>query len=164
MENSNSRHQKPQQLPPHKAPQGLAKVGEKAINQRLNTYDERLNLTRQEQFGFRPGHYTIQVTRIVADIITNYNKQKVTSMTLLDIQKAFNRVWIQGLIIIIKLYIQNSNLHGQANSIISIVCLNSKYPPPVELCWQNKNISKLGILILNQSWQYNYFINMIRKH
>jgi hypothetical protein len=49
-----------------------------------------------------------------------------------------------------------------------IVCLNSKFPPPVELCWQNKNISKLGILITvityNQSWQCNYFINMIRKH
>jgi hypothetical protein len=28
-----------------------------------------------------------------------------------------------------------------------IVCLNSKFPPHVELCWQNKNISKLGILI-----------------
>jgi hypothetical protein len=44
-----------------------------------------------------------------------------------------------------------------------IVCLNSKFPPPVELCWQNKNISKLGILN-NQRWQYNYFTNMIRKH
>jgi hypothetical protein len=29
----------------------------------------------------------------------------------------------------------------------AIVCLNSKFPPPVELCWQNINISKLGILI-----------------
>jgi hypothetical protein len=28
-----------------------------------------------------------------------------------------------------------------------IVCPNSKFPPAVELCWQNKNISKLGILI-----------------
>jgi hypothetical protein len=28
-----------------------------------------------------------------------------------------------------------------------IVCLNSKFPPPVELCCKNKNISKLGILI-----------------
>jgi hypothetical protein len=27
------------------------------------------------------------------------------------------------------------------------VCLNSKFPPAVELCWQNKNISKLGIVI-----------------
>jgi hypothetical protein len=45
--------------------------------------------------------------------------------------------------------------------ISHIVCLNSKFPPPVELCWQIKNISKLGIVIT--SWQYNYFINMIRK-
>jgi hypothetical protein len=37
---------------------------------------------------------------------------------------------------------------------------NSKFPPPVELCWQNKN--KLGI-VNYQCWQYNYFINMIRK-
>jgi hypothetical protein len=29
----------------------------------------------------------------------------------------------------------------------SIVYLNSKFPLPVELCWQNKNISKLGIVI-----------------
>jgi hypothetical protein len=28
-----------------------------------------------------------------------------------------------------------------------IACLNSKFPSPVELCWQNKIISKLGILI-----------------
>jgi hypothetical protein len=41
----------------------------------------------------------------------------------------------------------------------------SKFPPPpVESCWQNKNISKpkLGI-VNNQRWQYNYFINMIGK-
>jgi hypothetical protein len=29
----------------------------------------------------------------------------------------------------------------------TLVYLNSKFPPPVELCWQNKNIFKLGILI-----------------
>jgi hypothetical protein len=41
---------------------------------------------------------------------------------------------------------------------ICIVCLSSKFPPPVELCWQNKNISKLGILN-NQSSQYNYIFH-----
>jgi hypothetical protein len=30
---------------------------------------------------------------------------------------------------------------------LSKVCFNSKFPPLVELCWQNKNISKLGIVI-----------------
>jgi hypothetical protein len=82
---------------------GLAKVAEKVINARLNKYDKSLKLTREEQFGFSQGHDTTQqVTRIVHDIITNYNKKKVTSMILLDIQKAFDIVWIQGLII--KLY------------------------------------------------------------
>jgi hypothetical protein len=28
----------------------------------------------------------------------------------------------------------------------NIVYLNSKFPPPVELCWLNENISNLGIL------------------
>jgi hypothetical protein len=28
------------------------------------------------------------------------------------------------------------------------IVLNSKFPPPVELCWQSKNVSKLGILII----------------
>jgi hypothetical protein len=32
----------------------------------------------------------------------------------------------------------------------TVVCLNSKFPPPVELCWQNKNISKLWILIITK--------------
>jgi hypothetical protein len=40
-----------------------------------------------------------------------------------------------------------NHVHISLNAQIGIVCLNSKFPPPVELCWQNKNISKLGILI-----------------
>jgi hypothetical protein len=36
---------------------------------------------------------------------------------------------------------------GKLRETPCIVCLNSKFPPPVELCWQNKNISKLGIVI-----------------
>jgi hypothetical protein len=34
-----------------------------------------------------------------------------------------------------------------ADEYCDIVCLSPKFPPPVELCWQNKNISKLGIVI-----------------
>jgi hypothetical protein len=36
---------------------------------------------------------------------------------------------------------------GVSESVL-IVCLNSKFPTPVELCWQNKNISNLGILVI----------------
>jgi hypothetical protein len=31
--------------------------------------------------------------------------------------------------------------------IFPMLCLNSKFPTPVELIWQNKNISKVGIVI-----------------
>jgi hypothetical protein len=34
----------------------------------------------------------------VTEVINNYNKDNVTQMTILDIQKAFDRVWVQGLI------------------------------------------------------------------
>jgi hypothetical protein len=72
----------------------IPKQNKKVVNERLNRYGEKLNLTRQEQFGFRPGHDTTQqVTRIITDIITNFNKQKLTS-------------------------IQNSNIHNQINPII----------------------------------------------
>jgi hypothetical protein len=37
--------------------------------------------------------------------------------------------------------------HDCKSDLLIIVCLNSKFPPPVELCWQNKNISKLGIVM-----------------
>jgi hypothetical protein len=55
-------------------------------------------------------------------------------------------------------------LHSLNQYSRSIVCLNSKFPSPVELRWQNKNISKLGILVTKVGNIHNYFINMIRKH
>jgi hypothetical protein len=77
----------------------FGKLTEKILHKRLTRLDQKLKLTRDEQFGFRPRHDTSQqVVRIVTDIAFNYNKDKVTSMALLDIQKAFDRVWVQGLV------------------------------------------------------------------
>jgi hypothetical protein len=77
----------------------LGKLTEKILLRRLTRLDKQLKLTRDEQFGFRPRHDTSQqVVRIVTDIAFNYNKDKVTAMALLDIQKAFDRVWVQGLV------------------------------------------------------------------
>jgi hypothetical protein len=47
--------------------------------------------------------------------------------------------------------------------IFPMLCLNSKFPTPLELIWQNKNISKLGIVITKVGNICNYFLNMIRK-
>lgn len=47
----------------------------------------------EEQFGCRLGHNTsLQVARIANAIMTNFNKNNVTAMTLIDIEKAFDTV------------------------------------------------------------------------
>lgn len=78
----------------------MAKITEKIIHRRLiEAVEKRNNIIVPEQFGFRAGHSTtMQIVRISNDVIKNYNKQKVTVMTLLDIEKAFDTVWINGLI------------------------------------------------------------------
>jgi len=44
-------------------------------------------------------HSTIQqIVRIVNDVSNNFNKNLVTVILLLDIEKAFDKVWIDGLI------------------------------------------------------------------
>jgi hypothetical protein len=77
----------------------LAKITEKIILRRINNIDKKHNITTHCQFGFRPKHNTThQLARITNDIIINYNKHNTTAMTLLDIQKAFDTVWIEGLL------------------------------------------------------------------
>lgn len=71
----------------------LSKLTEKIILKRLNDYENKHNIMVDEKFGFRQKHHTVQqVTRIVNDISINFNYSKTTVMTLLDIEKAFDKV------------------------------------------------------------------------
>lgn len=95
----NKLHSNPSNYRPISLLNTLAKLTEKIILIRLNNFDRKHKITADCQFGFRAKHNTTQqVVRIVNDITTNYNKDKVTVMTLLDIQKAFDTVWITGLL------------------------------------------------------------------
>jgi endonuclease/exonuclease/phosphatase family metal-dependent hydrolase len=77
----------------------LSKVAEKAILMRLNKFLNFKKTIRDEQFGFRSQHSTAhQVTRVTDDIIQARNKNQATAMLLIDLQKAFDRVWHDGLI------------------------------------------------------------------
>ena len=77
----------------------LSKVAESVILQRLSTIIKNKNLIPDCQHGFRTGHSTchqlLRVTELIAD---NMNRRRHTSMLLLDIQQAFDRVWHEGLI------------------------------------------------------------------
>lgn len=77
----------------------LAKVAEKVIQRIINKYINKNNLIPTFQFGFRPGHNTnLSLCKIVQDILQGYNKKQCTVMLLLDIEKAFDTVWHNGLI------------------------------------------------------------------
>ena len=77
----------------------LSKVVEKVILSRLTKHLDDNKVIIDEQFGFRKGHGTeMQVARIADAITRNFKKEYVTSMVLLDIEKAFDSVWIDGAI------------------------------------------------------------------
>lgn len=68
---------------------------------------------RPEQFGFRPEHSTTQqLTRVLNILTDNKNKNKASVVTLLDVSKAFDKVWHDGLLYkLIQTTIPRSAIH-----------------------------------------------------
>jgi len=53
---------------------------------------------RDEQFGFSPRHPTsLQLARLVEKITRNFGENRLTGAVFLDVAKAFDTVWIDGL-------------------------------------------------------------------
>jgi hypothetical protein len=53
---------------------------------------------RDEQFGFRPKHSTaLQLTRLVERCSRNFDEKRLTGAVFLDVAKAFDTVWVDGL-------------------------------------------------------------------
>ena len=77
----------------------IAKLYEKIIGNRLLYFFEHNNLFKEQQFGFRPGHSTEQsINLIVETIKENKRQNKFTMVTTRDVEKAFDKLWHQGLI------------------------------------------------------------------
>jgi len=53
---------------------------------------------RDKQFGFRPRHSTpLQLASFVERITRNFSEKGLTGAVFLDVAKAFDTVWIDGL-------------------------------------------------------------------
>ena len=77
----------------------IGKVFEKLIHHRINDFVSSHGLVAREQFGFKKDHSTIhQIMRIKNKIISNKRNRISTGIILLDIEKAFDTVWHNGLI------------------------------------------------------------------
>jgi hypothetical protein len=92
---------KPNQFPLSYRPisllSSISKIFEKLILDRLSSHIS--SSIKAEQFGFRPMHSTVhQLTRLTEHVSMNFNMKRSTGMVLLDIEKAFDTVWHDGLI------------------------------------------------------------------
>jgi len=77
----------------------IGKLFEKILLTRiLHEVGER-GLLRDEQFGFRPSHNTsLQLARLVERITRNFGERRLKGAVFLDVVKAFDTVWIVGLL------------------------------------------------------------------
>ena len=80
----------------------LGKILERLILLRMNEFEETEKIFTKfanTQFGFRKEHSTIhQIIRITEKITKNFNLNKSSGMVLLDVEKAFDSVWHDGLL------------------------------------------------------------------
>lgn len=77
----------------------LSKRFEESILARLNYHIQDNNILINEQFGFRTKHSTTQqLLRVSSKIIEGFNKNEMSGIVFLDVAKAFDRVWHDGLL------------------------------------------------------------------
>lgn len=77
----------------------ISKVLERVILRRLLTHLHTNSIIPNFQHGFRSGHSTTtQLNNVVNKIKTGFQQKLSTGMILIDIEKAFDRVWHNGLL------------------------------------------------------------------
>lgn len=77
----------------------ISKIFERIIHNRITTFFEENNIIPPQQFGFRSQHSTThQLLRVAKFIKKNKTLRKSIGMILLDIEKAFDCVWHNGLL------------------------------------------------------------------
>ena len=77
----------------------IGKLFEKILLIRILYELGERGLLRDEQFGFRTRHSTsLQLARLVERITRNFGEWRRTGAVFLDVAKAFDTVWIEGLL------------------------------------------------------------------
>lgn len=77
----------------------LSKILERIILDRIQNHIIENKILIDEQHGFRANCSTVlQLARLTNIITTNFNLNKITAVLTLDVEKAFDTVWHNGLI------------------------------------------------------------------
>lgn len=77
----------------------VSKIFERILLNRINCFLEDNNIIPDEQCGFRTGRSTShQLIKVIKTAKKNFKRKKSTGMIFLDVEKAFDRVWHNGLL------------------------------------------------------------------
>jgi hypothetical protein len=77
----------------------VGKLFEKILLVRVLQEVSKRGLLRDEQFGFQPRHSTtLQLARLVERVNRNFDERRLTGAAFLAVAKAFNTVWVKGLL------------------------------------------------------------------
>lgn len=80
----------------------ISKVYEVVINNSILEHCEKDKIIPDNQFGFRYQHSTVRaIHKLLFDINTHLANNEIAGATLIDLEKAFDSVWIFGLIYIL---------------------------------------------------------------
>ena len=98
----------------------VSKVFEKVVNNRIVDHLEKCGLFSDFQCGFRSSRSTADLLTVVSDgIAWAFNKSGATRAVALDISKAFDRVWHDGLLHKLKSYGISGQIFGRISSFLS---------------------------------------------
>ena len=76
----------------------MGKIFERIVASRLSTFLEKSNYFDEKQAGFRKKHSTLdQLFKLSQSVSTALKKHKKAVGVFLDVEKAFDAVWIEGL-------------------------------------------------------------------
>ena len=76
----------------------ISKVFKTIINDSINSFCIDNSIIPETQFGFRHKHSTIHaVTKFTSDICWARNARDCVGTVLIDLEKAFDTVWLDGL-------------------------------------------------------------------
>ena len=88
----------------------IGKVFEIVINMAINKFCDKNNIIPEYQFGFRHKHSTIHgITKFPSDVCWGLNSGDCVGASLIELEKAFETIWIRGLIF--KLSKKNFPIH-----------------------------------------------------
>lgn len=77
----------------------ISKILERILLNRINDHIEDNNIIPNEQCGFRTGRSTShQLIKVIKTAKENFSEKKSTGVIFLDVEKAFDRVWHNGLL------------------------------------------------------------------